>query len=225
MPGGRSPSSAALTGAPPGPPSRVLPAYSPPPAQPFRCLQPGFLWIAVADSTALLSTTFHQSASLTGWSNHLAPGCTCLSYICSWRSGGDCFHVFRVALTCAPTRTQPIDSAASGSTLTPAKTAQRSRSPGHFRNFPWSGSPWLAHGSPLHGDLFPNPTGLLLGAFCRPFYPAMFRLQPPDASFPFALSCPWPIPHVPFHDLLSVFLPRRPPATLWRGPEGQFCAQ
>ena len=104
----------------------------------------------------------------------------------------------RVPLTREPTCTLAIDPGASGSTLTPADTSRPSRSPGHFPDFPWSGSPWLAHGSPLHGDRFPNPTGLLLGAFCRPIYPALFRSQPCDSPFPFASSRLWPSPRVRF---------------------------
>ena len=47
---------------------------------------------------------------------------------------------------------RPMTRGTSGSTLTPADTSRPSRSSGHFPDFPWSGSPWLAHGSPLHGD-------------------------------------------------------------------------
>ena len=47
----------------PGPLRKIL-WPSPPRAQPFWCLQAGFLWIAVADSAALLSTTFHHSPSI-----------------------------------------------------------------------------------------------------------------------------------------------------------------
>ena len=73
-----------------------------------------------------------------------------------------------VPLTREPTCTQAVDPGISRSTLTPADTSWQSRSSGHFPNFPWPGSPWLAHGSPLHGDWFPNPMGLLLGAFGLP---------------------------------------------------------
>ena len=57
-----------------------------------------------------------------------------------------------VPLTRGPTCTQAIDPGISRSTLTPADTSRPSRSSGHFPDFPWSGSPCLAHGSPLHGD-------------------------------------------------------------------------
>ena len=180
----------------------------PPPAQPFGCLQTAFLWIAVADSAALLSTTFHHSPSLTGWSTHLAPGCTWLSSIRSWRPGGDRFRVPRVPLTREPTRTQAIDLGASRSTLTPADTSRPSRSPGHFPDFPWSGSPWLAHGSPLHGDRFPNPMGLLFGALCRSRFPAPLS-QPRDAPFPCATPRPRPNPLTLFPYSLCVFIPYR----------------
>ena len=84
---GRFPSAAALTGVPSGPPSKnsLLP---PPPSQPLRRLQ---LWIAVADSATLLSTTFHHSPSLTGWNTHSAPRCTGLFSIRGWRQGGRLF--------------------------------------------------------------------------------------------------------------------------------------
>ena len=65
----------------------------PPLAHLFGCLQAGFLWIAVADSQTLLSSTFHHSASLTGWSTHLAPGGTLVSSIRGWKPGDDPFHV------------------------------------------------------------------------------------------------------------------------------------
>ena len=54
----------------------------PPPTPPLGHLRAGFLWIAVAVSAALLSATFHHSPSLTGWSTHLAPGCTSVWYLC-----------------------------------------------------------------------------------------------------------------------------------------------
>ena len=76
-----------------------------------------------------------------------------------------------VPLTREPTCTPAIDPGISRSTLTSADTSRPSRSSGHFPDFPWPGSPWLAHGSPLHGDWFPNPMGLLLGAFGLPALP------------------------------------------------------
>ena len=166
----------------------------PPPAQPFGCLQAGFLWIAVADSAALLSTTFHHSPSLTGWSTHSAPEWTWLSSIHGWRPGGDRFHVPRVPLTREPTCTRAIDPGASGSTLTPANTSRPSRSSGYFPDFPWSGFPWLAHGSPLHGDWFPNPTGLLFGVVCRPSALPFCALRPATSRSPLSLPATGPIP-------------------------------
>ena len=62
-----------------------------------------------------------------------------------------------VPLTREPTCTQAIDPGIPRSTLTPADTSRPSWSSEHFPDFPWSGSPWLAHGSPLHGNRFPNP--------------------------------------------------------------------
>ena len=76
-----------------------------------------------------------------------------------------------VPLTRQPTCTQAIDPGFSRSTVNPADTSRPSRSSGHFPDFPWPGSPWLAHGSPLHGDWFPHPMGLLLGPFGLPALP------------------------------------------------------
>ena len=90
-----------------------------------------------------------------------------------------------------PKCTQAIDPGALSSTLTPAHLSRPSRSPWHFTDFPWSGSPWSAHGSPLDGDWIPNFTRLMLGPFCCPIYPAQIRSQPRDAPFPFATSGHW----------------------------------
>ena len=137
-----------------------------------------------------------------------------------------------VPLTREPTCTQAIDPGISRSTLTPADTSRPSRSSGHFPDFPWPGSPWLAHGPPLHGDWFPNPTGLLL------------RFRPPCPShvpFPFASSRHRPVPSVPWTPypvgplcgpshtpfpapspcpFIPCLYPTRSPATLWRWPTG-----
>ena len=146
----------------------------------------------------------------------------------------------QVPLTREPTCTQAIDPGTSGSALTPADTSRPCRSSGYFPNFPWPGSPWLAHGSPLRGDWFPNPTGLLLSILRLPSFPGS---QPCDVPFPCATSRhpSWPIPRAsglpillgllcaPGHTLFSVpspspfllcFYPTGPPATLWRGPTG-----
>ena len=90
-----------------------------------------------------------------------------------------------VPLTREPTCTQAIDPGISSSTLTPADTSRPSWSSGHFPDFLWSGSPWLAHGSPLHGDWFPNPMGLLLGAFGLPAHPMSHSLLPHPGTGPF----------------------------------------
>ena len=101
----------------------------------------------------------------------------------------------QVPLTREPTCTQAIDPGTSGSALTPADTSRPSRSSGHFPDFPLPGSPWLAHGSPPDGDWFPNPTGLLLGAFGLPShhmsrFPSQHPVTGPiPASFGFPL--PW----------------------------------
>ena len=97
----------------------------------------------------------------------------------------------QVPLTREPTCTQAIDPGTSGSTLTPVDTSRPSRSSGHFPDFPWPGSPWLAHGSPLHGNWFPNPTGLLLGAFGLPSMLLSFLRLP---SVPGSQPCVLPFP-------------------------------
>ena len=83
-----------------------------------------------------------------------------------------------VPLTREPTCTQAIDPRISRSTLTPADTTRLSWSSGHLSDFPWPGSPWLADGSPLHGDWFPNPMGLLYGVFCLPALPMSHSSSP-----------------------------------------------
>ena len=93
-----------------------------------------------------------------------------------------------VPLTREPTCTQAIDPGTSGSTLTPADTSRPSRSSGHFADFPWSGSPWLAHDSPLHGNWFPNPMGLLLGALGLPSHPIFHSPMPHPVTGPFPAS-------------------------------------
>ena len=99
-----------------------------------------------------------------------------------------------VQLTREPTCTQAFDPVISSSTLTPADTSRPSRSSGHFPDFPWSGSPWLAHGSPLHGDWFPNPMRLLLGAFGLPAHPMSHSPLPHPGTGPFPASNGLPSP-------------------------------
>ena len=99
-----------------------------------------------------------------------------------------------VPLTREPTCTQAIDPGISRSTLTPADTSRPSRCSGHFPDFPWSGSPWLARGSPLHGDWFPTPTGLLLGAFGLPSHPVSHSAMPHPVTGPFPASLGLPTP-------------------------------
>ena len=71
MTGGRFPSVGALTVSAPAGPSLGDPPAFPSQTQALGCLQVDFLWMAVADSAVLFSTTFHHSPSLTGWSTHL----------------------------------------------------------------------------------------------------------------------------------------------------------
>ena len=99
-----------------------------------------------------------------------------------------------VPLTREPTCTQAIDPGISRSTLTPADTSRPSRSSGHFPDFPWPNSPWLAHGSPLHGNWFPNPMGLLLGAFGLPALPMSHSPLPHPGTGPFPASHGLPTP-------------------------------
>ena len=101
-----------------------------------------------------------------------------------------------VPLTREPTcdLNQAIDPGISRSTLTPADTSRPSRSSGHFPDFPWPGSPWLAHGSPLHGDRFPNPMGLLLCAFGLPALPMSHSPLPHPGTGPFPASHGLPTP-------------------------------
>ena len=99
-----------------------------------------------------------------------------------------------VPLTREPTCTQAIDPGISRSTPTPADTSRPSQSSRHFPNFPWSGSPWLAHGSPFHGDWFPNPTGLLLGTFGLPAHPMSHSPLPHPGTGPFPASLGLPTP-------------------------------
>ena len=99
-----------------------------------------------------------------------------------------------VPLTREPTCTQAIDPGISRSTPTPADTSLPSRSSGHFPVFPWPGSPPLAHGSPLHGYRFPNPMGLLLGAFGLPALPMSHSPLPHPVTGPFPASHGLPTP-------------------------------
>ena len=99
-----------------------------------------------------------------------------------------------VPLTREPTCTQAIDPGISRSTLTPADTSRLSRSSGHFPDFPWSGSPWLAHWAPLHGDWVPNPTRLSLGAFGLPAHPMSHSPLPHPGTGPFRASHGLPTP-------------------------------
>ena len=108
--------------------------------------------------------------------------------------GGTLSTFSLVPLTREPTCTQAIDPGISGSTLTPADTSRPSRSSGHFPDFPWSGSPWLAHGSPLHGNWLPNPIGLLLGVLGLPAHPMLHSPLPHPGTGPFAAFHGLPTP-------------------------------
>ena len=99
-----------------------------------------------------------------------------------------------VLLTREPTCTQAIDPGISRSTLNSVDTSRPSRSSGHFPDFPWSCSPWFAHGSPLHGDWFPNPTGLLLGASGLRAHPISRSPLPHPGTGPFPASRGLPTP-------------------------------
>ena len=116
-----------------------------------------------------------------------------------------------VPLMREPTCTQAIDPGISRSTLTPADTSRPYRSSRHFPDFLWSGSPWLAHGSPLHGDWFPNPTGLLLGASGLPSDPMSHSPLPHPGTGPFPASRGLPTPSGRCPALATRPSPSRPP--------------
>ena len=128
-----------------------------------------------------------------------------------------------VQLTREPTCSQAIDPGISRSTLTPADTSRPSRSSGHFPNFRWSGSPWLAHGSPLHGDWFPNSTGMLLGAVGLPAHPMSHSPLPHPGTGPFPASHGLPTPSGRCAALATRPSPPRPlvPSSRVYTPEGR----
>ena len=129
-----------------------------------------------------------------------------------------------VPLTREPTCTLAIDPAISRSPLTPADSSRPSRSSGHFPEFPWPGSPWLAHGSPLHGDWFPNPMGLLLGAFGLPALPMSHSPLPHPSTGPFPASHGLPTPSGRCAALATRPSPPRPlvPASRVYTPPGRL---
>ena len=128
-----------------------------------------------------------------------------------------------VPLTCEPTCTQASDPGISRSTLTSADTSRPSRSSVHFPDFLWSGSPWLAHGSPLHGDWFPNPTRLLLGAFGLPAHPMSHSPLPHPGTGPFPASRRLPTWSSHFAALATRPSPSRPlfPSSRLYNPPGR----
>ena len=122
----------------------------------------------------------------------------------------------QVPLTREPTCTQAIDPGTSGSTLTAADTSRPPRRSGIFPDFPWSGSPWLTHGSPLHGDWFSNPTGLCLSIPRLSSSPgSQPREVPPSCATSRHPSRPIPcIPHLPILPGLLCALATRPSLSL-----------
>ena len=129
-----------------------------------------------------------------------------------------------VPLTREPTCTQAIDPGISRSTLTPADTSRPSRSSGHFPDFPWPGSQRLAHGSPLHVDWFPNPMGLLLGAFGLPALPMSHSPLPHPSTGPFPACHGLPTPAGRCAALATRPSPPRPlvPASCVYTPPGRL---
>ena len=129
-----------------------------------------------------------------------------------------------VPLTHEPTCTQAIDPGISRTTLTPADTSPQSRSSGHFPDFPWPCSPSLAHGSPLHGDWFPNPMGLLLGAFGFPALSMSHSPLPHPGTGPFPASHGLPTPSGRCAALATGPSPPRPlvPASRVSTPPGRL---
>ena len=144
---------------------------------------------------------------------------------CTAGGQGATLSTFRlVPLTREPMCTQAIDPGISRSTLTPADTSRPSRSSEHFPDFPWRGSLWLAHGSPLHGDWFPNPTGLLLGAFGLPALPMSHSPLPRPGTGPFPASHGLPTPSGRCVALATRPSPPRPlvPASCVYTPPGRL---
>ena len=137
------------------------------------------------------STTFHPS--LVGVPTRL-PGALGCRPSKAGGQGATLSTFSLVPLTREPACTQAIDPGISRSSPTPADTSPPSRNSGHFSDFPWSGSPWSAHGSPLHGDWFLNPTGLLLGAFRLPAHPIPHSPLPHPGTGSFPASCGLPEP-------------------------------
>ena len=167
MTGGRFPSVAALkVSDPSGHPSKDPPAFSPQHSllgawRRVSCGQPS---PTAQHCSQPHSTTPHLSR--VGVPTRLLDALWCRPSAA--RGQGATLSTFpQVPLTREPTCTQAIDPGTSGLTHTPADTSRRSHGSGHFPDFPWSGFPWLAHGSPLHADWFPIPTALLLGALCH----------------------------------------------------------
>ena len=168
----------------------------PPLAQPIGSLQVGFLWIALADSGAFLSVNHipplpiphgleyplgsrmhlvivHPQLEATGRPFPRSP----------WSGSRVNLRVLR-----------PVTQGSQGQ-LSPLRTPHsRPGVQGIFLDFPWPGSPWLAHGSPLHGDWFPNPMGLLLVAFGLPALPMSQSPLPHPGTGPFPASDGLPTP-------------------------------
>ena len=177
---GSLPASAAV-GFPQAPPSRVLLldpfegscGLPPPPSTALRVTVNG---IAVAGRAAFLSITFHRPASLTGSTTYLAPGCTRLLSTHGWRPAGDSLHIPRALLKRELTRTQVIDPGTSGSNPTTVDTSRPFWNPGNLPDFLWS-TPGPRGWAMVHlymANLFPDPAGLVRGAFCRPPYSPPF---------------------------------------------------
>ena len=131
-----------------------------------------------------------------------------------------------VPLKREPTCTQAIDPGISRSTLTLADTSRLSRSSGHVLDFPWPGCPLLAHGSPLHGDWFPKPMGMLLGAFRLPALPMSHSPLPHPGTGPFPASHRLPTPSGRCAALATRPSPPRPlvPASRVYTPPGRLLA-
>ena len=155
-----------------------------------------FLWIAIADSAAFLS--FNNFPPL-----FIPHG---LEYPLGFRMHLDVVHLLLEARGRPFPRSprsrsrvnlrvlRPLTRKTSGSNLTHADTSRPSWSSGHFPDFLLPGSPWLAHGSPLHGNWFPNPTGLLFGAFVLPSHPMSRSPMPLPVTGPIPASRGFPIP-------------------------------
>ena len=181
---GRFPSVAALTvSARSGPPSKDHPAF-PPPAQPLGCLQAGFLWIAVAGSTALLSTTFHQPPFPHGLEYPLGSPMCCVFVHPGLQAGGQPFpRSPEIRSRINPRVLRPLSRRPHGEPSPPGTPHGRPGVQGIFLTFRGQ----APHGWPMvHHSMatgFPIPWGCRLALGTSSPSPALSRRPVPHAVF------------------------------------------